>query len=231
VGKGAPLRWLENHYLRGFLRGRGLEIGALWRRFPVHPSAQTWYMDRAHTDELKSQYSDVKERIFPPDFIADAIELPLASGKLDFLIASHVLEHLPFPLAALRAWYGALVPAGKLLIKVPDKRYTFDFRRARTPLPHLLAEDAHPELTDWRAHYADFVENVDCRKPSEQELTDGAAGLETGTFNIHFHAWTDEDIHDPVEFTRQVWKFNWYPRVFWEAHSYRKEVTVLLVRA
>ncbi len=136
-------------------------------------------MDRADADDLKDQYSEVRNRIFLPDIIGDATALPLAAGKLDFLIASHVLEHLPFPLAALRNWHQALSPSGKLLIKVPDKRYTFDRHRQRTPLSHLLAEHAQPELTDWRAHYAEFVENVDRRRPDEQELAAGAEGLRT----------------------------------------------------
>jgi hypothetical protein len=84
VGRGAPLRWIENRYLRGYLRGHGLEVGALWRRFPVHRSAQVVYMDRANVDDLKRQFSDVGERIFLPDLIGDAAELPIASGSLDF---------------------------------------------------------------------------------------------------------------------------------------------------
>ena len=230
MNKGAPLRRLENHYLSGHMRGRGLEIGALWRRFPVHPTSEVLYMDRADIEGLRRQYADVQEQIFLPELIGDATDLPIASSTMDFLIASHVLEHLPFPLAAIRAWYEALAPAGKLLIKVPDKRYTFDCHRQRTPLAHLKAEYDHPELTDWRAHYTDWVENVDRRKPNEQEVADGAEGLRAGTFNIHFHVWTDDDVMEKVEFTRQEWDLDWRPRVFWKGRSYRKEVTVLLVR-
>lgn len=41
-------------------------------------------MDRANVDDLKRQFSDVGERIFLPDLIGDAAELPIASGSLDF---------------------------------------------------------------------------------------------------------------------------------------------------
>ncbi len=47
-----------------------------------------------------------------------------------------MLEHLPFPLAALNA-YQAPAPAGVLLMKVPDKRYIFDRDRERTPFAYL----------------------------------------------------------------------------------------------
>jgi predicted SAM-dependent methyltransferase len=187
-------------------------------------------MDRADVDDLKRQYANVREKIFLPDLIGDATEFPIAPGKLDFIIASHVLEHLPFPLAALRSWYDALAPGGRLLLKVPDKRYTFDRHRMRTPLAHLVSEYGHPELTDWSAHYVDWVENVDRRQPSAQEVIEGAEALKTGKFNIHFHVWTGDDVSDIVEFTREEWGLDWRPRIFWKGRKYRKEVTVLLTR-
>lgn len=228
---GTPLRWLENRYLSWMLRGRGLEIGALWRRFPVHHSSTVLYMDRAEVDDLKGQYADVGQQIFRPDLIGDAADFPIACGKLDFLIASHVMEHLPFPLAALRAWYEALAPGGKLLLKVPDKRYTFDRQRERTTLAHLTAEYEHPETTNWSEHYCEWVEKVDRRKPTEQEIVNGAAGLKSGAFNIHFHAWTGNDIMEIIRFTQQAWHFDWKPRLFWDAGIFRKEITVLVVRS
>jgi SAM-dependent methyltransferase len=189
MGLGAPLRRLENAYLSRYLHGRGL----------------VFYIDRAEISDLKRQYHNVKEQIFLPDVIGDATDLPFAPGTLDFLIASHVLEHLPFPLATLKTWHHALAPGGRLLIKVPDKRYTFDRDRQRTPLAHLVAEYEHPELTDWNAHYADFVENVDHRRPTPQDIIDGGNGLRTGLFNIHFHAWTGEDVLDMLELTKKPW--------------------------
>src|SRR4051794_4791504 len=99
MGKGAPLRWLENQTLRRHLSGCGVEIGALWRRFPVRSNARVWYLDQQGPSGLQTHYGEFKI-IVRPDVIADAGDLPFASGSLDFIIASHVLEHLPFPLRA-----------------------------------------------------------------------------------------------------------------------------------
>jgi SAM-dependent methyltransferase len=230
MGLGAPLRWLENHFLARYLRGRGIEIGALWRRFPVHPQARVYYVDRSNIEDLKAQYTEVRKKIFRPDLVADATELPVSPGTLDFLIASHVLEHLPFPLSALKAWYRTLAPGGVLLLKVPDKRYTFDFRRSRTPLSRLIYEHEHPESFDWQAHYLDAVENIDGRKPSATELANAVPGLRAGTFNIHYQVWIDEDLIEMIDFTRQAWGFDWQPVVSLRAHFYRKEAAVLLRR-
>ena len=230
MGKGAPLRWIENRRLAHYLHGTGIEIGALWRRFPVPPKARVWYVDRAAPTRLREQHPDVTGEIVRPDVLAEAADLPFAPASLDFIIASHVFEHLPFPLRALRVWYGALAPGGALLLKVPDKRYTFDSRRSRTPFAHLLAEYEHPEASDWRSHYAEFIERVHGRKPDEPEISQAAAELQAARFNIHYHTWIDDDLREILEYTRHVWRFDWRPVIFWNAHFYRKESVALLVR-
>jgi SAM-dependent methyltransferase len=230
MSKSAPLRWLENQYLRQYLRGRGMEVGALWRRFPVHPSARVWYVDHAGVEDLKRQHADLQADIFWPDVLADAVELPVAPGSLDFLIASHVLEHLPFTLQALKAWYLALAPGGVLLVKVPDKRYSFDKRRDRTPLAKLKAEFERPESFDWLGRYLDWVQKVDGRTATEEELRVAVPGLQSGEFNIHYQVWIDEDLFELVRFTQREWGFDWKLVARFKARFYRKEALVLLRR-
>ena len=122
MGKGAPLRWVENVLLRRHLHGTGMELGALGRPFRVAGGTRVWYVDRLPGDGLRSQYAEVTTPIVIPHVVADATELPVAPASLDFIVASHLLEHLPFPLKALQNWHGALRPGGVLLLRVPDKR-------------------------------------------------------------------------------------------------------------
>lgn len=225
VERRAPLTWLENRYLQRFFHGRGVEIGALWRRFAVPRRARVWYLDRLCGAGLDDHYPELQGRILQPDVLGDAMELPVAPGSLDFLIASHVLEHMPFPLKALRAWYDVLAPGGVLLLKVPDKRYTFDSKRARTPLDHLINGPCEP-----RAHYADWVANVGNRSADSPGFERAVDDLMRQNYSIHFHVWIDEDVREILDFTRKAWRLNWEPLVFWPAHFYRKETTVLLVR-
>jgi len=171
MGKGAPLRWWENRQMGRHLRGRGLEVGALWKRFPVPATVErVWYADRLDVEGLAEHFTGHVKGVLPIDLVADATRLPVAPRSLDFLIACNILEHLPFPLAALRHWHEALAPGGALLVRVPDKRYTFDHRRPRTPLAHLIEEYEHPGRFDRRAHYADFVEHVHGRAPGDPRL-------------------------------------------------------------
>ena len=232
VRKGAALRWLENRYLQRYLRGTGIEIGALWRRFPVPRGARVWYVDRSDGAGLNQHYPELTGSAVRPNLLADAALLPVRPGGLDFLIASHVLEHLRFPLQALRSWYEALAPGGALLLKVPDKRYTFDIRRPRTSLTHLIEEHENPDRFDDRSHYADWLQFVgEGQGPEAPAFQDAVQDLVSQDYSIHFHVWIDEDIREIIEFTRGTWGFDWKPAMFWRARVYRKEITALLRRS
>ena len=230
MGKGAPLRWVENKLLARHLRGRGIEIGALWRKFPVPRGARVYYVDRISDTALQQHYSEVDQPIIIPEIVADAVHLPFAPSTLDFIIASHVLEHLPFPLAALRHWHGALKPGGVLLLKIPDKRYTFDAKRQRTPLQHLVSEQLNCALFDKRAHFEDWTENVVGCARGTGEFEAQLAHLLATDYSIHYHVWIDEDIREIADYTRMTMHLDWEPVVFWKAHFYRKECVIMLRR-
>ena len=231
MGKGVLLRWWENRQLGRFLRGRGLEIGALWKRFPVPATVERiWYADRLDVEGLKEHFTGHQKGVLPIDLVADAMRLPVAPCSLDFLIACNILEHLAFPLAALRHWHQALAPGGALLLRVPDKRYTFDRRRARTPLAHLVEEYEHPERFDRRAHYAEFVEHVHGRPPADPRFEKAVQKLMGKDYSIHFHAWIDDDFREIIAYTRSAWGLDWEPAVFYGGAFYRKEPAMVLRR-
>lgn len=230
MGKGAPLRWMENQILRRHLHGRGIEIGALWRRFPVTPGTKVWYIDRQAGDGLGTHYAEVGGQLVAPDVVADAAHLPFEAESLDFIIASHVLEHLPFPLAALESWYRLLSREGALLLRVPDKRFTFDAKRERTPLAHLLREHEQPESFDKRAHFVDWVQGVTEHRPGTPQFEQTLNHSLNIDYSIHYHVWTTEDLRELLTHTQNAMKLAWTPLVFWGAHFYRKETIVLLQR-
>ena len=60
MGKGAPLRWVDNKLLAQHLSGRGIEIGALWRKFPVPRRAIVFYVDRTPATDLQQHYAEVE---------------------------------------------------------------------------------------------------------------------------------------------------------------------------
>jgi SAM-dependent methyltransferase len=63
-------------------------------------------------------------------------DLPFKSATIDFLIALHVLEHEPDPVATVLHWLDVVKPGGGVGIVVPDWRYTWDARHDRDPWSH-----------------------------------------------------------------------------------------------
>lgn len=81
-------------------------------------------------------------------YIAEATELRMIpDSTYDFLLSSHVLEHLANPLKGLREWRRVLKDDGILILVVPHKDGTFDHRRPVTRLSHLI-EDFRHETTE-----------------------------------------------------------------------------------
>ncbi len=64
----------------------------------------------------------------------------LNSGTYDFVLSSHVLEHVANPILALLEWKRLLTDSGTLVLLLPDKKHTFDHRRPLTTMAHLIAD-------------------------------------------------------------------------------------------
>jgi len=114
---------------------RGLEYGPSYS--PLFPKSEGWnviIVDHASQADLIEKYAQwgvATEKIEPVDVVLteeSPIESQLAHeiGNLDYIIASHVFEHLPNPISFLRTTHQFLRPGGLLRLAVPDKRFCFD---------------------------------------------------------------------------------------------------------
>jgi len=76
----------------------------------------------------------------PPgrQYILEATALVgIPSASYDFLLSSHALEHTANPILALREWLRVLKQNGVIVLVLPHKDGTFDWRRPTTTLDHL----------------------------------------------------------------------------------------------
>lgn len=81
-------------------------------------------------------------------FIADTVNLaPIPDRKYDCVLASHCLEHVANPLLALSEWKRVLNVEGLLVLVLPHKDGTFDWRRPTTSLAHLI-NDYRAQITE-----------------------------------------------------------------------------------
>lgn len=121
----------------------GAEIGPLCNPLVAKTDGDIIYVDYCDADSLRKHYAgnpsvDV-DKIVETDAIwgqrtlAETLKRPV-----DFIVASHVIEHVPDLIAWLREFSHALRPSGQVRLAIPDKRFTFDLLRRETELSDVL---------------------------------------------------------------------------------------------
>jgi SAM-dependent methyltransferase len=184
---------------RRFLRGRGLEIGALHSPIAVARGTQVTYVDRESTPALRRSYPEWSSVSFVEvDLVDDGERLEkVPDASQDFVIASHMLEHCENPLGTMRNHFAKLRPGGVLFYIIPDRRKSFDQKRPLTEFEHLVEDDrAGPEGSRWD-HYLEFAALASDISEDQVEFT-AQRMLEAGS-SIHFHVWEDSTFRDFLE--------------------------------
>jgi len=189
-------RWLDRQQLAAiYLRGEGLEIGALHSPLKVPSAARVRYVDRMAVPELRRQYPELASApLVDIDIVDDGEKLTtVGDGTQDFVIANHFLEHCEDPIGAIENFVRVLRKSGVLYVAVPDKRYTFDIDRPVTPVEHMVRD--HMEGPAWSrpGHFEEWVRCVD-KITGEAEARQRVARLLELNYSIHFHVFTQSEL-------------------------------------
>lgn len=156
--------------------GLGLEIGpshnpvaAKKAGFNVHT------LDHLSAEDLKEKYSNHGEfgvdinSIEEVDFVWNGEPLPELIGDqqcYDWIIASHVIEHVPDMIGFLQQCLQLLKPEGKLSLVIPDKRFCFDYLSPLTSTGQFLdafeQKRTRPSVGQVFDHFANA-----CKKDNE----------------------------------------------------------------
>lgn len=195
-----------------YLTGLGVEIGAF--KNPV-PGISPIYVDK---------FAEFAAQPTRADYLGEATSLPFYDSSLNYIVASHVLEHSSNPIKALKEWFRVLKPKGIAYVIVPNKRFTWDRNRPTTDFEHML-EDYRSDTNDKDpTHIDDFIygvvwqeirpeikpEDVDSKKAEHAKLYWDA--IERGEdINIHFHVFTPESLKKILVETQKKGKlpYNW----------------------
>lgn len=138
-----PESALAHKYLDGLI---GVEVGAA--------SYQPFGLDALNVSTSDSQDRDFYQAIqlmvcgsyVEVDEYAEADALPFDDGSQDFVIASHVVEHLANPIKAFLEWQRVLKVGGYVYLIVPKREAPYgDQERCYTPRDYIF--DAYDE--DW----------------------------------------------------------------------------------
>src|SRR5580658_3196247 len=115
---------------------QGIEIGG--------SAHNGWGLNTRNVDFTKDMTIFKQEEIricgeaLPVDIAAPGDQLPLEDSSVDFVISSHVIEHFPDLIKALKEWHRVVRPGGYLYVIAPHKERTFDKDRNRTTLAELI---------------------------------------------------------------------------------------------
>jgi SAM-dependent methyltransferase len=145
----------------------GAEIGALAWPIVRKSQGRISYIDYLDQTGLRKKYEEhtnvPKDDIVPIDIVAASSAAAAAAlkerGGVDYVIASHVLEHVPDLVGWLRDLSESLRPGGTIRLAIPDYRFCFDFLREPSRLSDIIT--AHisgavrpqmREIVDFRLH-------------------------------------------------------------------------------
>jgi SAM-dependent methyltransferase len=124
---------------------RGIEIGPLASPVVDKRDSEVLYVDHADEESLKIKYATDPNVDVEKIVVVDATwgkrtlrEALWDRGMFDYVIASHVLEHVPDMLGWLTEIAEVLRPGGQLSLAIPDKRFTFDYLRQPSRLNEVL---------------------------------------------------------------------------------------------
>ena len=159
-------------HVRERLRGRtGIEIGGpssvfrRWNLWPVYHvvgaldnynfETRTIWSEQGVSFSFKSLGG---RQPYRRQLIGEASVMEdMDSAAYQFLLASHVLEHIANPLKALYAWMRVVDPSGTIILVVPHRDGTFDHRRPITSINHIIADFEKDAIESDETHLQEIL--------------------------------------------------------------------------
>jgi predicted SAM-dependent methyltransferase len=189
------LRALASHT---FLRGSGIEIGALHMPLPLPPHAKVRYVDYLNVEGLRKHYPElIRLPLVNVDIVDNGERLTkVKQGSTDFIVANHFLEHCQDPIGTLITFYKKLRPDGVMYMCIPNKLYTFDMDRTVTTYDHLLEEHkVSPSTQFYLDHCREIAEHTE-KLTTEAAIEECIQCLVEAKYSIHYHVWTQHALSE-----------------------------------
>lgn len=212
-----------------WITGSGLELGPCHAPLPVKEGVQVTYIDIKTIEELQKEAPqlDVKKL---PTVIDNAETLSqFKNATQDFVMSSHVAEHLENLLGAFENWLRVLKSGGVILAFLPNKDHCFDRRREVTSLVHLIADASLGPYTSLLEHYRDWYYNSELEgldKNTEEQLEQKIAQSMKDRNNIHFHCFTLHSLEILAQYLKET-----YPIKHIQVRSHGAELILIAQKA
>lgn len=156
------------------LKGRGLELGPLYNPVVLKSEGNIQYVDHMSYEDLKKKYGQDAgvplDQIVPTDYVLknNSLKDTVKGKKFDYVVASHVIEHIPDMVRWLADVASILKTGGILSLVIPDKRFTFDMHRNESRPADVMGAylDQHTRFSS-ASMYDDTYEYRDAINPSD----------------------------------------------------------------
>jgi hypothetical protein len=207
--------------------GNGLEIGPLHRPMVRRDEARVSYVDVMDRERLMDHYANdsvvMAGGIPEIDYFLiqrdgrtlTLVEAAKEGAPFDWVMASHVIEHVPDVIGWLAQVAEITVDGGALVLAVPDRRYCFDVHRPPTTVGQMIAAHeagaqrpspssvydyfASSVAVDarmlWRGEYPGFDKRIHSLQEARHHVERTLAGE-----YVDCHVW----LFTPASFTRQM---------------------------
>jgi len=174
-----------------YVRGAGIEIGALHEPTKLPQGVRALYVDKFPTNVLMSHHPELSDReLVNVDIVDDGESLQKISDESqDFVIANHFLEHCQDPISTVGNMVRVLRQDGILYLALPDKRFTFDLDRPVTPIEHVLTDHQCGPQGSRKDHFEEWfrlVRKIEDDAEREKAIAEGDESQDL----IHYHVWT-----------------------------------------
>lgn len=195
--------WEIREIMLSQLEGSGIEFGAANNPLPVPLHVSCEYADIVtDTNSIYTNYFGKDSEFVPIRYKTslDSME-GILDSSLDFIIAGHVIEHLPNPLLVLEKSWQKLKNKGKLVLIIPHRDYTFDKNRELTRLQHLIEDYDKPSKERDILHYLEFFSKaINFIKPIEEIYEVVKDVYENNAYDLHYHTWTEDSFKKMIEY-------------------------------
>ena len=224
--------------LQDFSEGRGLEVGPLHEAIVGRDEADVRYVDVHDQAGLRAHYghdpSVSVEAIPEIDYTlvqSDGTTVSLADACREgapfaWVVASHVIEHVPDVIGLLENLAEIVVDDGALVLMVPDRRFCFDVHRPPTTVGQMLESHelgatrpttravydhfsavVHSDLQElWAGQLPDYSQRV---HPTNQTLEKVAEGRAGSYVDCHVWLFTPESFLEQMHELRMIGQSSW----------------------
>ena len=198
-----------------YLKGSGLEIGALHQPLIVPPDVTVSFVDYATREENIQRFPEIDaHKVVTTHLIDDGFNLSsVATASQDFIIANHVLEHASNPIQVLMNWERLLKEGGVIFLSVPIGARCFERGRAVTTVEYFVADYEAVRSNDNctsermnREHYSEWLtislprinknNNISAVPLTATEIAEQTRRMVAEEAEIHFHVFSRKSLAD-----------------------------------